>query len=261
MTGLRGNSRFTLGGALRNIPAAPLPKKPTLENASLPREELRRELVALGIARERHRFADLVAMLPARLHTRPYDDFNADSVAEVLVYLVGKGVLEVPSAELAGLRVEWGERLCHFYRSESRLLALLTPYFQDGLAQGERCLWIAAPGTSDGARQKITSLADSHGSPDQLEMLEDAQISWHREEQRALAQGYRGLRVCGEALVIESQGLARMKALSTYRSDGLEPAQMAGVLRDHDGALVMARGCWQRVKEMCDFDGYDAQLA
>jgi hypothetical protein len=90
------------------LPGSPT-KNPCLDTASFPREELRDRLAALGIPRERHRLDELVRMLPARLDGRPYDDFDADSVAEVLAYLVGKGVLEPPSAELAGLRVERGD--------------------------------------------------------------------------------------------------------------------------------------------------------
>lgn len=236
-----------------------LPKKSSMDTASFPREELRSSLAALGIARERHSLGELIAMLPGRLDGRPYEDFDADSVAEVLVYLVTKGVLDVPSAELAGLQVEWGERLCHFYRSEDELIGLLAPYFRQGLAKGERCIWIAAPGASHKARQEIASLGDSHGSPEQLEVLDD-RVSWRREEERTLAQGYSGLRVCGEALAVDGTP-ARMKALSTYRSDGLERDAIAGLIRAHDGALVKVRGCWQRVQNLWDDDGYDGQLA
>ena len=66
-----------------------------------PREALRRQLVAVGIPRERHRMANLVDMLPIRLQGKPYEDFDADIVAEVLVYLVGKGLIAVPGPELA----------------------------------------------------------------------------------------------------------------------------------------------------------------
>lgn len=232
-----------------------------MDPASLPSEKLRRELVALGVARERHRLGELIEMLPARLDGRPYEDFDADCVAEVLVYLVTKGVLDLPGPELAGLHVNWGERLCHFYRSEDELLSLLEPYFKQGLTTGERCIWIAAPGASHNARQEIASLGDCHGSPEQLEVVDDNCFSWSREQGRTVAQGYSGLRVCGEALALDGKSAARIKALSTYRSDGLERAAIDGLIRAHDGALVRMRGCWQRVQNLWDKDGYDTQLA
>ena len=233
-----------------------------MDPASLPREELRRELVGVGIALERHELGTLIDMLPARLDGRPYEDFDADSVAEVLVYLVSKGVIDVPSVESVGFRVEWGERLCHFYRSEDELLGLLGHYFGEGLERNERCVWLAGETTSVKARHAIASLADSHGSPEQLEVINDAIWIWDREEQRAVAQGYSGLRICGEALLLGRDiQQRRMKALSTYRTKDLQRAQIAGLIRAHDGALVKRGGGWQRVRSLQDDYGHDAQLA
>jgi hypothetical protein len=76
----------------------PLSFKQRLDNSSLPREELRCQLAALGIARERHCLGELIEMLPGRLDGRPYEDFDADSVAEVLIYLVSEGVISLRSA-------------------------------------------------------------------------------------------------------------------------------------------------------------------
>ncbi|HYL89493.1 MAG TPA: MEDS domain-containing protein [Burkholderiales bacterium] len=208
--------------------------------ASFPSEGLRRQLEALGIARERHCLGDLIAMLPARLDGRPYEDFDADCVAEVIVYLVSKGVLDAASLEAAGLHVEWGERLCHFYRHEDELLGLLGPFFRQGLARNERCLWLAGPATTDKARDEIGLLA---------EVLEEGDCALPREERRAVAQGYNGLRVAGEALVLDvDMPPHRMKALATYRSGSLQPAQIVLLLRAHDGALVKRRGGWHRVR-------------
>jgi hypothetical protein len=190
-------------------------------------------------------------MLPVKLNGKPYEDFDADVVAEVLVHLVGKGLIEVPSTELAGLRVEWGERLCHFYRSEDELLGLVTPYFQQGLAQGERCLWlVGSASASANARQSIASLADRQGSPDQIEVIDADDWmpdidSWSREEERALAQGYSGLRLCGEALGA-AEGL-RVKVLSTYQAQRIARDEIPSVIRAHHAALVKNASCWQRI--------------
>jgi hypothetical protein len=235
------------------------PTKNRLNPQSLPREELRRELETLGVARERHRLGELIEMLPTRLDGQPYQDFDADCVAEVLVYLVSKGVIHVPAAEAAPLRLDWGERLCHFYRHEEELLVLLGHYFRQGLERNERCVWLAADAASEKARQTIAALADSHGTPEQLEVIDDAIWIWQREEERAVAQGYSGLRICGEALSLQ-RGV-RMKALSTYRRDGLQRDEIASLIRAHDGALVKTGAGWQRVQFLRDDDGHDAQLA
>lgn len=208
---------------------------------ALPREPLRRQLAALGIARERHAMASLVEMLPVRVEG--YPGFDADSVAQVLVHLVGRGLIALPEPEAKELAFRWGERIGYRYREEAELLALLLPYFRQGLAGGERCLWLMGDEPSAKARRMVAALADTPYSPDQLELLragewENDLGAWTREEQRALSQGYAGLRICGEALELpEGTAALRIKALSTYGGDALPPARVV---------LVNDRGRWTR---------------
>ena len=225
-----------------------------MDPQALPRESLRRQLVAVGIERERHRMASLAAMLPVHLEGKPYQDFDVDIVAEVLVYLIGKGLIAVPRPELAQLDLRWGDRVCHFYRSEDELLSLVLPYFRQGLADGERCVWItshAAP--SPKARQAIAALADSQYSPDQLELMDADEWShdvdgWTREESRALGQGYHGVRACGEALQLEERTAAlRIKVLCTYSTERTDRAAVPAIIRSHHAALVKHQHYWQRI--------------
>jgi len=217
-----------------------------LDLQAYPRESLRRQLADVGIARERHRLRELLGMLPVRLNGKPYEDFDADIVAEVLVYLVGRGLLSVPSAELS---LEWGERVCHFYRKDEELPALLVPYFRQGLQQGERCIWLVR-GRSEEARQAIGALGDSQFSPDQLEVADaddwgEGDERWIREERRALGQGYEGLRVCADGLHLNGGTRElRIKALGTWRAGA---ADIGAVLGAHNAALVKNGGCWQRI--------------
>ena len=208
---------------------------------ALPREPLRRQLAALGIERERHSMARLAEMLPVGLEA--YPGFDADSVAEVLIRLVGGGLIAPRAAEAAELSFEWGVRLSYRYRDEEELLAALLPYFRQGLAAGERCLWLANEEPSPKACAGLAALADGEYSPDQLEILRAGEwredfASWRREEQRALAQGYAGLRLCGEALELPPGAAAlRIKALATY-GRGAPPAGRTLLLNE--------RGSWVR---------------
>ena len=46
--------------------------------------------------------------------------------------------------------------LCHFYRSESDFLELMVPFFLEGLAVGDFCLWgVDAPLNVDAARAAL----------------------------------------------------------------------------------------------------------
>jgi hypothetical protein len=196
-------------------------------STDLPREPLRRQLAALGIARERHSMQSLVEMLPATV-----EGLDADSVAEVLVHLVGRGLIAVPAPEASELTLRWGERHCYCHRDEDELLSLLLPYFRQGLAEGERCLWLPdAPAPH--VEFAVATLGAGEYSPDQLEILRPGEWRnelgfWMREEERALGEGYAGLRICGEDLELaKDTAPLRIKALCTSRNEGRYPATLA----------------------------------
>ena len=111
-----------------------------------------------------------------------------------LRYLAARGIV-LPQAAL-----DWGERLCRRYDSAEALLALVLPWFRQGLENDERCIWQIGRGfTVAAARRALGTIADY--SADQVDIVEaDAAIDWAREETRALGEGYRGLRIGGERL-------------------------------------------------------------
>jgi len=155
----------------------------------------------------------LIDMLPARI-----DGLDADSAAEVLVRLVGRGLIAVPAPEATGLAFRWGERLSFRYRDQDELLALLVPYFRQGLAEGERCLWL-----TETPSPAVAALVGGQYSPDQLEILRDGEwrnelAFWTQQEERALGEDYAGLRICGEDLELDGATASlRIKALCTSR--------------------------------------------
>lgn len=189
---------------------------------SLPHEALRRQLAAIGILPERQHLRALVELLPAQLDRRVYDEMSADTVAEVLIYLVGKKVLSVPPAAPAAPELAWGEHLCRPYRSQDELLGLVVPYLTQGLKRNERCLWVARPAVaSQIVRQANGRAHDLREAGDQLEIVE-VLADWQREEARALAEGYSGLRIsletgCAQAEMQAAISVRRIKVLCTHR--------------------------------------------
>jgi len=215
-----------------------------------PSEPLREKLAALGIARERQRAEELLELLPARLDGKPYD-LDPESLAKVLVYLTERGLVD-PTAGLAGVAIGWGERLCHFYRSDEELYALACSYFRRGLRDGERCMWVLrgdAPASR--ARKAIAALPDMRCTPDELEVVDaeewfpDTDI-WTREEERAVARGYTGLRICGEAPGLERGATPRVKLLATYPA-AASCETIERVISAHDGVLVRGERFWRRL--------------
>jgi two-component system, sensor histidine kinase PdtaS len=112
-------------------------------------------------------------------------------------------------------RVAYGMHACHFYSNREELLAALAPYFIAGLRANERCLWITAPPLpSHEAAQALCAVWDGADDVIQtgaLRVLDfdhwytnsaglgglDVLPFWLREEERALADGYSGLRITG----------------------------------------------------------------
>jgi len=104
---------------------------------------------------------------------------------------------------------------CHFYDDSDQLIAAMVPYILAGLRGKERCLWVAAPPLP--GREAIQALrAAWDGTDDALQdgalriLASDQWYSgsaglkeigivelWLKEEERALAEGYNGLRIAG----------------------------------------------------------------
>jgi hypothetical protein len=218
---------------------------------SFPRPDLRRRLAELGVPPERHAMKALLELLPAALQGRPYDETSADAVAEVLIYLAERDVLSLGADERD---VAWGSHVCRFYGATRELVEIVAPYFGQGLRGNERCIWVAPDDVAAGA-----GLADGVEVFDPLDWYLDARgelrpteavlAAWQREEARALAEGYSGLRISGdasflrpedraafagyEARVHDAIGGMRLKALCTYPLHGHVPE--GDVLPHHHG--------------------------
>jgi hypothetical protein len=117
-----------------------------------------------------------------------------------LRYLADRGI--VLSEDVAG----WGENLCQAYDSQDSLIALALPWFRQGLENDERCIWqVGGELTVAAARRALSEMRDY--SADQVDIVAAGAIDWLREESRALGQGYRGLRICGERLHAGALGI------------------------------------------------------
>ena len=113
--------------------------------------------------------------------------------------------------------VPYGVHLCHIYQERQDLVDSLAPYFKAGVRFNERCLWITAPPLPAGdARAEMAKLLpgiDALVEQDALRIIDasswyateggfpegPAVERWLREEEQALAQGYRGLRIAENA--------------------------------------------------------------
>lgn len=185
-----------------------------MKSVSFPHPDLRRRLAELGVPAARHEIRELLKLLPAAMPNRSYDEAGADAVAEVLIYLAEKNVLTLSLVEEPG----WGERRCRSYRTREDLLGLAVPFLGHGLQANERCIWVA----DEALAAKAALLLGEASS--QVEIVDYAEPAlWRREEERSLAQGYNGLRICVDAAHEAQMDAAlagrRIKALCTHAFD------------------------------------------
>jgi hypothetical protein len=181
---------------------------------------------------------------------------------------------------LPGIRdIPYGVHMCHFYERREDLAAALVPFFLAGLRNRERCIWITAePLRAADARRALRdagfdvdaalaagalTIRDFSAWYAENENLKGNQVVelWLAEEQRALADGYRGLRITGnvtflkpadwpvfmeyEALVNQAFQGRRIVTLCTYSSRDCGAAEMLDVVHRHNCALDRPDEGWQ----------------
>jgi hypothetical protein len=177
--------------------------------------------------------------------------------------------------------VPFGMHACHFYRNRDELISALVPYFVAGLRGNQRCLWIAAPPLP--ARDAIQALraewdcVDDAMKAGALRILDfdqwyassaglnglDVVQFWLEEEERALAEGYSGLRISGNAAFLKPGEWStfleyeqhvtqrfngrRIVALCSYVLPQCNDQQVSEVMRAHLCAFERKDGNWQVV--------------
>ena len=111
----------------------------------------------------------------------------------------------------------WGSHVCMFYESKNDLLDTVCPYFKAGLESNDLCLWGSSePVTLEDARIALTRRIpdfDRHLAAGNMEIapghewylegdrfdLERIMSGWDGKLRVALAKGYDGMRVSGNA--------------------------------------------------------------
>jgi hypothetical protein len=176
-------------------------------------------------------------------------------------------------------RIPYGLHACHFYPDRAALVEALVPYFLAGLRRGERCIWVtAAPLPAGDAERELRSawsgvdealgkdalrIVDYHRWFDHTPGTNGADVVglWIKEEERALAQGYRGLRITGNTNFVKPGDWAkfmeyervvgpglqgrRIVALCSYYLNGADPKKIAEVMRAHDCSFERPDSGWQ----------------
>jgi hypothetical protein len=163
--------------------------------------------------------------------------------------------------------IPFGVHLCHFYSQRRDLIDLLLPYFEAGLRNRERCVWITAaplpadeastlaknaPGIAEGSEGlRIVDAREWYGSDDSW--CEAAVTCWLEAEEEALTEKCKGLRIAINTSFVPSTAwealmryeIALGKALKDRRIVALcsfdallcSPTRLYDVISNHDCAL------------------------
>ena len=173
----------------------------------------------------------------------------------------------------------WGAHICIFYETPADLLASCVAYFEAGLESNESCLWaVSGPIAMDDALAALRNgipKFDEYLDAGDIELLpgyewylggDEFQLQritggWWAKLNDALARGYDGLRISGNAFWIEfnewnefdeyeqelDRSLAdeKMIVMCTYSLDATRSVDILDVARAHQCTIALRNGDWE----------------
>jgi DNA-binding CsgD family transcriptional regulator len=182
-----------------------------------------------------------------------------------------------------GIRVigamPWGSHICVFYETNEDLLDTAVGYFTAGLRRNEFCVWavshpITKTDAKDALRLAVPDL-DRFLATGHIEIIQGTEwylkgdqfdlkritSGWSDKLSRALAEGYEGMRVSGNAFWIAThhwkafceyeeeldRSLAgqKMIVLCTYRLSASRAVDILDVARAHQCSIARRNGEWE----------------
>ncbi len=176
----------------------------------------------------------------------------------------------------------WGTHLCLFYETKADLLDTVIPYVKAGLESQELCVWmVAEPLTEEEARHALRQALpalDRYLADRSIEFLlsrewylqggtldlKSATRGWQERLGHALARGYAGMRVAGDASWLKKQDWSefctyenklnasitqqRVTVLCAYPLATSGAADILDVVRTHQFAIAKRHGTWEAIE-------------
>jgi PAS domain S-box-containing protein len=176
----------------------------------------------------------------------------------------------------------WGSHFCLLYNTAEELIEILMPYFAEGLAADEFCMWVTSElvnvEQAKAALRAAVPDLDSFIGSGQLEIisyadwyLQDGEFdadrvlrAWTDKLAAAERRGFEGLRLTGdtfwlekvawqgfihyESMVDRVMGSKRILALCAYPLSSCSPREIFDVVANHDFAVVNEQGRWLSFK-------------
>ena len=178
--------------------------------------------------------------------------------------------------------IPWGTHLCLFYQSKEDLIEILAPYLKAGLESNQFCMWVTSEPLGENeakeAMRKVAPNLDRHLERGQMEIVPHSEWylkdgvfdmrrvlnAWIDKLEHALANGYDGIRVTGDAGWLGKRDWKnygeyeeevnnviskyRMLAICTYPLDKCGASEIIDVVANHQFALVRRGAGWELIK-------------
>lgn len=190
-----------------------------------PNQLLRKKLVVAGIPESEHSLESLAAKMPTDFRAKSFQGMSADMMAELLLYLIAKGIVTFPVAvDKALLNMPWGSHICQFYNRKEDLVKMLVPYFKQGLERKDACVWMVSDLTVEEAGSALAAAVpglERYSSKGQMQIRHYTEFYTNRNgtvkpadtlrDQFAemgstvRAKGFRGLRASGSVSWINNE--------------------------------------------------------
>jgi len=227
-----------------------------------PKSSLRKKLLVAGIPESEHDVNSLAAKMPD-LDGLLVQGLSADMMAELLLYLIAKDVVTLPTAsDKALLDLPWGSHVCQFYNTKEDQLEMLVPYFKQGLENNEACAWLVGDLTVEEAKTALAEAVpdlDGYMSNGQMqirhytEFYTDPNGTVKAPEQlsyqfaamgsKAKTDGFTGLRASGSvSWVNDAESMSRFMAYETKVNLAIQNSRIMAVCTYPASAAAMC-GC------------------
>ncbi len=173
----------------------------------------------------------------------------------------------------------WGAHICMFYETKTDLLDAAASYFEAGLESNEFCIWVVSdPITEEDAKSSLRRSIpdfDRHLSDGRFELIQGSEwylkggkfqlqritTGWSAKLSTALARGYEGMRVSGNAFwsaenhwkefceyehaLDRSLADQKMVVLCTYSLRTSRAVDILDVARAHQCSIARRNGNWE----------------
>ena len=205
---------------------------------------------------------------------------SVDMMAQLLLYLIAKGIVTHPVAgDKALLDMPWGSHVCQFYNCKEDLVEMLVPYFKQGLEKNDACVWLVGDLTVEEAgnalaaavpglehyrakgQMQIRHYTEFYTNPDGTVKPPDILRDQFAEMGSTVtANGFRGLRASGNVSWIDNGHAmsrfmdyetkvhcaiqdSRMMAVCTYPARAAALHRSRELIHNH-GKIFVKRGEW-----------------